>query len=526
MSSTAQPPGAPPGRNRALWGLTVLSALLLGLAFPPASIGAFAWIGLVPLILALSQISPLRGLAQGLIFGLLFMGSVCWFVSTLGMLPWAALTLGMGAYYAVFGLVASLICQQAPAAARVPALAAAWTLLEIIRGSAGPIALTLGDLAYSQHTQLPIVQFASLTGHYGVTFLIALLNAGLATVLLGMFPRTWRRPGHPLLFNRLAGRMALVCYIAVFAVYIWGSLVMRLGQGLERQRAETGPTLSVAVVQAVLPVSQQVTRDEVAASLRAYDELSKLSPPAKLIVWPETAVPATITNDRDSQQRVKDVARREQADLLFGAIEAAGPDIYNAAFRATPDGELRSVYRKCDLVIFGEYVPFREQWKFLQRYPIRMQDFSPGSKRRLVTVRDWHLAPLICYEGIFPEPAREVTRLGADVIALITSDIWAAHTAEPAHHSVTAPFRAIETRRYLIRAASNGVSAIYDPYGEALDEVPIGIPGVARAEIPAGSRHLTTYTRYGNAPLILVCTAFLVLGLLTRAPLPPPSDTN
>ncbi len=526
MSSAAQPPVVPPGRDRALWALTVLSALLLWLAFPPASIGAFAWFGLVPLIVALSQVSPLRGLAHGLVFGLLFMGGVCWFVSILGTLPWVALTLGMGAYYAVFGLVASLVCQHAPAPVRVPALAATWTLLEIVRGSAGPIAFTLGDLGYSQHNQLPIVQFASLAGHYGVTFLVALLNAGLGTVLLAMLPRTWRRSGHPLLFNRLAGRMALVSYVAVFTVYIWGSLVMRVGQGLERQRAETGPTLAVAVVQPVLPVNQQVTRDEVAASVRAYDELSKLSPPARLIVWPETAVPAAITNDRDSQQRVKDVARREQADLLFGAIEAEGPAIYNAVFQATPDGGLRSVYRKCDLVIFGEYVPFRDQWKFLQRYPIRMQDFSPGSERRLVGVGDWRLAPLICYEGIFPEPAREVARLGADVIALVTSDIWAARTTEPAHHSVTAPFRAIETRRYLVRAASNGVSAIYDPYGEAMDEVPIGIPGVARADIPAASRSTTTYARYGDAPLILVCTVFLVLGLLARAPFPPSGDSQ
>lgn len=524
MSAEALAPAAPAGRGRVLWGLTVASALLLWLAFPPAAIGAFAWLGLIPLVLALSQLPPVRGLVHGLAFGVLFMGSICWFVNTLGALPWVALTLGMAAYYAVFGLVASLICQQAPAAARVPALAAAWTLLEIIRGSAGPIAFTLGDLAYSQHAQLPIAQFASLTGHYGVTFLVALLNAGLATVLLGMLPRSWRRPGHPLLFNRLAGRMALVCYLAVFAVYLWGSLVMRVGQGLERQRGQTGPTLPVAVVQAVLPIAQQVTRDQIAASVRAYDELSKLSPPAKLIVWPETAVPSVITNDPRNQQRVKDVAYREQADLLFGAIEADGAAIHNAAFLARPNGDLTSAYRKCDLVIFGEYVPFRDQWKFLQRYPIRMQDFTPGSERRLVPVDHWQVAPLICYEGIFPEPAREVARLGADVIALITSDLWAAGTTEPAHHSLTGPFRAIETRRYLIRAASNGVSAVYDPYGEAMDDLPLGIPGVARAAIPTVNRQTTSYARYGNAPLILICVTFLVVGLLTRAPLPQPAE--
>jgi apolipoprotein N-acyltransferase len=355
-----------------------------------------------------------------------------------------------------------------------------------------------------------------VAGHYGVSFLVALLNAGLATVLLGMLPRIWRRPDDARLFNRLAGRMALVCYMAVFLAHIWGSLVMRVGQGLERQRTETGKTLAVAVAQAVLPIEQRVRRAEIEASARAYDGLSRLSPPAQLIVWPETAVPTILGHDRENQQRVKDVAHREQADLLFGAVEEDATRIYNAAFLARPEGTLDDVYRKCDLVMFGEYVPFRKQWKFLHRYPIRLQDFTPGTERRLVAVRDWQVAPLICYEGIFPEPSREVAGMGADIIAIITSDVWAARTSEPWHHSLTAPFRAIETRRYLVRAASNGVSGIYDPYGEALSDFPIGIPGTARAEVPVVNRQTTTYVRYGDAPLVLVCVALLVLGLLAR----------
>jgi apolipoprotein N-acyltransferase len=518
MSDTAAVPARPPGRGRAFVALTVVSAAAVWLAFPPADIGAAAWLGLVPLFLALSQVSPGRALLLGGLFGLVLMGAGNAFVASLGALPWAALTIVLALYYAVFGLVASLVCQRTQPLVRVPALAATWTLLEIIRGSAGPFAFTFGDLGYSQHTQLPIIQCASLAGHYGVTFLIVLLNAGLATVLLAMFPPTWHRPGHRALFNRQAGRMALACYALVFVVYLWGGMSMRVGQALERQRTRTGPTLAVAAVQGALPSGQRVSDAEVEAAAVAYDGLSHLTPPADLIVWPETAVPTVLTADERNEARVRAVARREKASLLIGAVEQEATRIYNSAFFYRPDGVCLGTYRKQDLVMFGEYVPYRDRLRFLQRYPIRLQDFTPGTERRLFAVKGWQIAPLICYEGIFVEPARQVVGLGADVIAIITSDVWAVGTPEPQLHSAATPFRAIESRRYLVRAATNGLTGIYDPYGEALDEIGYQLPGVAEAKIPQVDRHPSTYQRFGHAPLVIICALFLVLGLLVKIP--------
>jgi apolipoprotein N-acyltransferase len=518
MSAAMDEVRPPSGRGRALLALTGLSGLAVWLAFPPAGIGVLAWVGLVPLFLVLSQVSPLRGLLHGLLFGAIVMGAINAFVARLGVLPWAALTLVLALYYGVFGLVASLICRRAQPTVRVPAVAGAWALLEVIRGSAGPLAFTFGDLAYSQHAQLPIAQLATLAGHYGVSFLVALLNAGLATVLLAMFPRTWWRPGSPALFNRMAGRMALACYGTVFLVFIWGSLTMRVGQGLERQRSQTGPTLTVAAVQGSVPGGDEVTNAQVRACARTYDSLSRLPEPADLIVWPETAIPTSLNTDPPNRKVVAGVARRERAHLLVGGVEEEGPRIYNAAFLVRPDGAFVGTYRKQDLVMFGEYVPFRHQLKLLRRYPIRLLDFTPGTERKLFPVKDWQIAPLICYEGIFPGPTRQVARLGADIIAIITSDVWAADSAEPWHNSITAPFRAIESRRYVVRAATNGLTAILDPYGEALAEVGYGVRGVAEARIPRVERRPSTYQRFGDAPLVLLGACFVVLGLLAKGP--------
>lgn len=505
-------------RGHTLWVLTLLAAAMAALAFPPVDLGALAWLALVPLLLVLSQVGPGQGALHGFVFGLVFMGAICWFVQPLGLLPWAALTVGMALYYAVFGLLGALICRHAPPPVRVTALAAAWTLLEMARGSAGPLAFTFGDLGYSQHTQLPVVQFASLAGHYGVSFLVAFLAAAMTTVLLAMLPLYWRRPGHYRLFNRLAGRMALVGYGVVFLVFAWGGMILRTGQAAEQLRARGGQVLRVAAVQGNVPIHQQVTAAEVTLAAETYDRLSRLSSPADLLVWPETAVPTALALDPDVSLRVQSVVQREKTPLLTGAVEQSGPEIYNSAFLVKPGEAPRSVYRKEDLVLFGEYVPMRDRWKFLKNYHVRSQDFLPGTARQMFTLKQWNIAPLICYEGIFNRPTREATALGADVIAIITSDVWAVRTAEPELHSLTAVFRAVEARRYVVRAATDGLTAIYDPYGQVLAAVEYRRPGVAQAGIPVVERRLSTYDQLGDWPLLILCSFFLLLGLLVKAP--------
>jgi apolipoprotein N-acyltransferase len=197
----------------------------------------------------------------------------------------------------------------------------------------------------------------------------------------------------------------------------------------------------------------------------------------------------------------------------MGASEQDGGKTYNSAYCFRPDGTLAGIYHKMDLVLFGEYVPYRDRFPFLRRFPIRNFDYTPGTERKVFPADGYRLAPLICFEGIFPDPSREVTRLGADLIVIITSDAWALHTFELQQHSLAALFRAIESRRYLVRAATNGISAIYDPYGETLDEVGFYTPGVATATIAVKPRPLSTYHRFGDVPLIVLCLLLLALGL-------------
>jgi apolipoprotein N-acyltransferase len=235
--------------------------------------------------------------------------------------------------------------------------------------------------------------------------------------------------------------------------------------------------------------------------------------PADLIVWPETAINAPLNLDPLRQQQLAELARKQNAHLLIGAGESERGRTYNSAYFIKPDGSIAGTYRKMDLVMFGEYVPGRQRFPFLKRYPIRPFDYTSGGGRVLFKAQDYTLSPLICFEAIFPAQTREVCRLGAQLVVIITSDAWAKDPNEVRIHSAVGPFRAIEARKYVVRAASIGRSAIYDPYGNTLAEVPFHENGVASAIVrPLGG--LSTYHFWGDWPLAALSVLLFIVGLL------------
>jgi len=487
-----------------------MSGLLTFLAFPPADICWLAWVGLVPLALALSQLRPAQGFLVGWGFGVVLMAGINSFMGMFGSLPLAAAALAFGLFYGIFGLAVAALGPLKILPLRVAGIAAAWTLTEMARGSAGPIAYTFGHIAYTQHDMLPILQLASLAGAYGVGFFIALVNAALGTLLLAFLPDTWYRPSERTYFIRDAGRTMLGVYVLLFVTYVWGALVIH---AVPKPAPDTA-RLRVAAVQANVSLSTPAQWEEVQEAIDAYIEMSQDLPgDLGLVVWPETAVGLDPGADRSVAQRLRLLARTIGAQMLIGALEVSNGCLYNSAYFLSSRGNVRGTYRKMNLVMFGEYVPMRGRWKFLDRYPIRGQDFSAGTRRVVMDVSGLSLGPLICFEAIFPGPTREVSRLGADVIVILNSDAWAEGTAEVLHNSYTAPLRAVEARRCLVRAASTGISAVYDPYGRPLSDVPAYTKGVAIADVYA--RHgLSTYHRLGDWPLLSVCILLLLAGLV------------
>lgn len=511
MSQTDLP--TVPQAARVTWWKLALAAgsgLLLYLCFPPADLGPLVWVALIPLFFALTQVRPWGGLALGLVFGFVFMGMYAAFMLRYGRFEWFATVSFEVLFVGAFGAAAAA-CNRSPhPAVRALAVAGAWTLAEMLRGGIGRLGFTVGNLGYTQHDLLPMIQAASVVGHYGVGFFIAMLNAAVAQAVLAVAPGVWVRPAlRPRAFAQLAARTALAGYVLVLLIYVWGAIILKGAQ------VQPDETLEVAVVQGVLGESAGATREDALIAQDTYLALSQPIPETvELIVWPEVAVPTPLNRSPSHRRAIAGLADDKSAWVITGAWEY-GPAgrVFNSLFLFTPEGDQTQVYRKVLLVPFGESVPMRDRFPWLAKFTLRNVDFSPGEAHKTLDVGRWEAGPLICFEGLFPHAVRANTRLGADFIVLATSDAWAAGTHEIAQHSATAPLRAVEARRWVVRAGTWGRSQIISPWGEVIDDVPVAQRGAAWGEIEP-RQELSAYHRYGDTPMLVICALLVVGGWL------------
>jgi apolipoprotein N-acyltransferase len=189
--------------------------------------------------------------------------------------------------------------------------------------------------------------------------------------------------------------------------------------------------------------------------------------------------------------------RGHGAPLLSGYIDAIGDLPSNSAGIVDPAGRQVSRYDKIHLVPFGEYVPLGSVLFFAESMVRNVGDFAPGSTYTVSELNNRRVATTICYEDVFPGLVRQFTRLGAEVIVNITNDGWFGETSAPYQHLRMSTVRATENRRYIVRAANTGISAIIDPYGNVVENTRLGertvLDGVARYRSDR-----TFYVRFGD----------------------------
>ena len=381
---------------------------------------------------------------------------------------------------------------------------ALWVALDYVRAHAGFLACPWGTLAHSQHRNLPLLQVASLVGEYGVTFLVVLGNAAIAE---GLLRRAWRP--------------ALVVGVTILVAYAGGALAL----------SGPGPSSSVriAVVQPSIRVTERRAADGQDASVERLERLTRQAAAARpaAIVWPETAVRALIPGGA-LLARVQALAHETDTPLVVGSSELVkysvpGPELligtraYNAAHLVLPDGALGEPYHKILLVPFGEYTPLASVVRWPTWLVSSMADGVPGQTRRLLVLPDGTpLGPLICWENLFAGFVRSWVRDGARVLVQLTNDAWFGATAAPRQHNLASVLRAVENRTPVAIASNTGPSAIVDPWGRVVAEIPGSfVEGVAWADVPPGTGG-TPYTRMGDV-FALALAAVTVLGLASAA---------
>jgi apolipoprotein N-acyltransferase len=453
--------------------LALLSGVLLALSFPRFGHPAFAWIALIPLLLALTgwrgvpgrlpgqrtQRAFALGLTSGFVY---FVGTVYWtgdVVRQFGGLapPVALLAMALlSAYLALFPAFAALITSRLIIRAGAGGLLlfpAAWVSTEFFRGYllGGFPWVPLGN---SQIDVLPVVQLASLLGVYGVSALVAFIN----TVVIYALLTTGRQ--------RIAAIASAV--VVLGATGAWGS--WRMAEGSLRRE---GTPLRVGLVQGNIAQQDKWNPREARRIFTTHIAMTRdvVRRGAEYVLWPESSTPFMFEENEEGEEAVRALARETKVPVLFGSdqlVRGANPRMYNAAFLVTPEGKTAAVYRKIHLVPFGEYIPMKSWLTFVSPLVDSLAEFAPGDSMVMIPIGSHLTSTAICYEVVYPGLIRQAVEAGSELLTTITNDGWYGYSSAPYQHFALASMRAVEQGRYLARAANTGISGVVDPYGRVV----------------------------------------------------------
>jgi apolipoprotein N-acyltransferase len=299
---------------------------------------------------------------------------------------------------------------------------------------------------------LPVAQFASVAGVYGLGALVALVGTAAAAVAL-----TRRR-------THLVGAAGVFVFLTLVVV---AGLFRLTGSELTR----TGQVLRVGLVQGNIPQDQKWDPSYKYRILTDYLDLSRqvLDAGAGLVAWPEAATPFFFDAEAVMAEPIRRLAIESRTPFVIGTdakeLGAGGaPDrIYNSAALIGTDGRTRATYRKIQLVPFGEYVPLQQLLFFVGPLVEAVSAFSPGVDPTVLDTGDYRVSVSICYESVYPWLSRAFVRRGSQLLMTITNDAWFGRSSAAYQHFDQGALRAIEQGRYLVRAANTGISGAVDP---------------------------------------------------------------
>jgi apolipoprotein N-acyltransferase len=260
-----------------------------------------------------------------------------------------------------------------------------------------------------------------------------------------------------------------------------------------------GGPLPVAVIQPGSSLEEKWDPNEWMEMERRVWELTAeaAAAGARVVLWPESAVPYRFDADPAYRAKLADAARRLGLTIVLNSVAGTAEEGFtNSAFAVGPDGPDETRYDKLRLVPFGEFVPWWARLAFTDALVREVGTFEPGTRMVLLDA-GVPVGMSICYEVVFAELAAGQVRAGAELLTTLTNDGWYGYSWAPRQHLAQAVLRAVETRRWLARAALTGISAFVDPAGRVVARLEVGEHGLLAAQ-PVPCRGLTPRARLGD----------------------------
>jgi apolipoprotein N-acyltransferase len=510
-----------PGSSRRMWGLSLAGAFLLWAAFPPWGWSLLAWVAPVPWFMLAGD----EKLAARRPYGVLWaVGFLHWLLLLQGvrLAHWATYFgwVALAAYLAIYLPLFFAVTRTAVHRLNVPLIVAApvaWTGLEFARGYVAT-GFSLALLGHTQVKWTPLIQISDLLGAYGVSFLVALIAACLASCIPHA-PRGWR------LWPLAPAALALAAALGYGAQRTW--------QPIEDPRV---PELRAAMIQGWTDTIFEYDPERDVENFNRYAGLTRdaaaVHPHLDVVIWPESAFSDTrplITRDEpapgeawpsdfdawfeDAAGRFHQKSTRLAADaggdtsLVVGLsvhhFRSGGVEHFNSAAHISPAGEVVGRYDKMHPVMFGEYVPLGDWLPWLYRLTPLGGGLSRGQQAEAFLIAGLRLAPNVCFESTVPHLIRrhvvELRRRGEepDVLVNLTNDGWFWGSSMIDLHLACSVFRAVEHRKPMLVAANTGFAAWIDGDGRIRDQGPRFDDAIIVARVRPDRRE-SLYSRWGD----------------------------
>lgn len=526
--------------------LAVISGILVCFSFPTVlfgwhapELGSLGWVALVPLFIAIRSETARKAFLLTFISALVWYGASLYWVyramHTYGKLPAVTsflvtclLVVIVAAYIALAPCLARAIAlmrmKMPPPPHPLPRgegegggwpmlvlLPTLWVGVEFCRNYMPCNGFPWSNIAMSQYKILPAIQIVDIVGVYGLMFAMVWVNQYLAELVLRI-----RK-------EQVANFMAKTVATLILAALIIGYGIYRLRTVPDSFKGV--PSIAISMIQGNIEQGDKWDEAKAADNLNVYRQNARKlrDVPVDLIVWPEAAYPAYFSTQmasiRPQMLGLTDMEMTSQPYTLMGAVsEEPSGNYHNSAFLFDAHGRIEGMYHKAHLVPFGEYIPYKKILFFAKKITAPAGNFIAGTSYDPLVFDDHRMGILICYEDVFPEISRKEVLAGAEFLANITNDAWYGVSSAPYQHLALSVFRAVENRRFLIRSANSGVSAVVDPWGRVLMESKIFERSMMVGTI-APLKMISPYTQLGDW-FAWGCIAYSVFGLV-MATIPP-----
>lgn len=495
--------------------LVISSGVFTALSFPKFNLSFFAWISLIPLLSVILKKSPKQSFLLGFLAGFSYYAILIYWIPSVAthygnLSPGVSIAiyiffaLFLALFWAFFSLLSTKIHQSFPKQSffLFPFIwiSFEYILTHLLTG------FPWGLIGSSQYLNISFIQLASITGVYGLSFVLVLFQS------LFLYSMKYRKKS-PFLI------------VLVFA------LIIHCGGFLSLKKESTSDnSFTASVIQG--NVSSDIYWDRISTqeiwdlfnqhlelSRRAYEE------GARLIIWPEFSVPLCFSCDnklyKDFKENLFQFVQDTGSTLLVGSNETSGPptdtNYYNTALCLKPDLSMTHYYKK-HLVPFGEYTPYKKIFFFIEKMTHAIGNITPGTQYSLHHFKNVRFGSPICFEIIFPDLVRRFVKKGANFLVTITNDGWYGKSAAPYQHFSIAVLRAVENRRYLLRAATTGISGVIDPYGRILSKSELMSRTYLTGNITPHHK-LTFYSKHGDIlpfGCLTLTVIFLILAMVKR----------